>query len=96
MGAARESQRKNNTTLTAGITGAHQALTPNADSDVAPSDWMMNMIALAHARALMKLSPENRNAGILAYAHARGIAILKPGRNRTPRISFVLWRCIRF
>ena len=34
-------------------------MTPNAESDVAPSDWITNMIALAQARALRKLSPEN-------------------------------------
>ena len=52
--------------MMAGIAGAHHVLMPNADSEVGPSDRMTNMIALAHASALMKLSPENCAAGIPA------------------------------
>ena len=56
---ARASHRKNNTTITAGIAGAHQALIPNADSDVSPSERMTNIIPAAQTSALMKLNPEN-------------------------------------
>src|SRR5262245_38755756 len=58
-GPARESHRKNKTTITAGIAGAHQVLSPNAERDEGPSLMIMNMMALAHANALMKLRPEN-------------------------------------
>jgi len=75
------------------MTGVHHALMPNAAREVGPSVVMTNMMALAHAMALIKLSPENRTGEIPAYAHAIGIAILKPGKKRKPRRNFVA--CLR-
>ena len=59
LGPVRESHRKNATTITAGMAGAHQALMPNEPSDDGPNGLITNMMALAHASALTKLRPEN-------------------------------------
>ena len=43
----------------AGIAGAHHTFRPKAESDVGPNNRTTDIIALAQATALMKLSPEN-------------------------------------
>ena len=95
VGLTLESHLKNTMTITAGITGAHHALIPNADNDVGPRERITSMIAVAQAIALRKLSPEKWNGEIPAYAQARGIAVRKPGRNRTARMNFVACLCMR-
>ena len=46
--------------------GAHHARSPSADSERGPRDVIANMMALAHAVALMRLSPENLTGDIPA------------------------------
>ena len=79
--------------MTAGTNGAHHAFIPNADNEVGPSERMTNMIVLAQAKALRKLSPENFRGRTPAYAQASGIAIRRPGKKRTARMN--LLACLR-
>ncbi len=92
-GPARANHRKKPTIRTAGMIGAHHAFKPSAAREVGPSVVMANMMALAHAIALIKLRLENRIGEIPAYAHAMGIAILNPGKKRNARMNFVA--CLR-
>src|SRR5207247_7661205 len=59
-GSTRPNHRKKSTTITAGTAGAHHALIPRAESEVGPSHRITNMIAAAHATALIKLRHENK------------------------------------
>jgi hypothetical protein len=59
LGPTRASHLKKMMTITAGISGAHQAFIPSAESEVGPSDRIINMMAAAQHKALIKLSPEN-------------------------------------
>src|SRR5438067_516206 len=52
-GSTRANHRKNNTTATAGIAGAHHALIPRAEMELSPSHRITNMIIVAHATALI-------------------------------------------
>src|SRR3954451_13880802 len=61
----RLNQRKNRMTKTAGISGPHQALRPNAVSALDPS-FTNSMIDPAHANALIRLSVVNFKGGTLA------------------------------
>jgi hypothetical protein len=71
----RPSHRKNSSTSAAGTNTPHHPSSPRALIAFGPSFTTINMMAPAHAKALIKLSVVKRRGRTPAYAQAIGIAV---------------------